>query len=157
MGVAMALEAPLSKYKRNNFYIYMAVCIVLGLWFGYDGYLSKGFIEEHSDEEGRPDSTLVFNQKSPPFFLAGALCFGGYLYVIRNRKVVAADDALVIAGKQKIPYNSIEKIDKTHYEKKGFFTITYKNERGGESQRKLNDREYDNLGPILDHLIAQIT
>ena len=153
----MALEAPLSKYKRNNFYIGVAVCVVMALWFGYDGYLSEGFIKEHTNEEGQPDSTLVFNQKSPPFFVLGALLCGGYFYAIRNRKLVAADDALVIAGKQRIPYDAIEKIDKTHFDKKGVFTITYKNEQGRECKRTLTDREYDNLGPILDHLIARIT
>ncbi len=153
----MALEAPLSKYKRQNFYIGVAVCLALALWFAYDGYLNKGFIEEHTNKEGRPDSTLIFNQKSPPFFVAGALLCGGYFCVIRNRKLVATDDALVIAGKQRIPYDAIERIDKTHFEKKGVFTIFYKNEQGRESKRALSDREYDHLGPILDHLIAQIT
>lgn len=153
----MAIEAPLSRYKRNNFYIYMAVCIVAALWFGYDGYLNKSFLEEHSDEQGRPDSTLVFNQKAPPVLLAGAMLLGGYFFAIRGRKLVAADDALIIAGKQKIPYIAIEKIDKTHFEKKGFFTIIYKNGQGGEARRRLSDREYENLGPVLNHLIAQIS
>ncbi|HNS20182.1 MAG TPA: hypothetical protein PKH24_06765 [Sedimentisphaerales bacterium] len=153
----MALEAPLSKYKRHNFYIGMAVCIVMALWFGYDGHFNESFIKEHSDEQGKPNSTLVFNQKSPPFFVLGAILCGVYYCAIRNRKLVAADDALIIAGKQRIPYDAIEKIDKTHFEKKGVFTITYKNEQGGESKRTLSDREYDQLGPILDHLIAKIT
>lgn len=153
----MAIEAPLSRYKRNNFYIYIAACLVAALWFAYDGYLNKSFIAEHSDEQGRPNSTLAFNQKSPPFFVAGALLLGGYLGLIRGKKVVAGDDALVIAGKQKIPYDAIESIDKTHFEKKGVFTITYKSERGSQVRRTLSDREYDNLGPVLDHLVAQIS
>lgn len=153
----MAIEAPLSRYKRNNFYIYIGACLVAALWFAYDGYLNKSFIAEHSDEQGRPNSTLAFNQKSPPFFVAGALLLGGYLCVIRGKKVVAGDDALVIAGKQKIPYDAIESIDKTHFEKKGVFTITYKSEQGGQVRRTLSDREYDNLGPVLDHLIARIS
>jgi hypothetical protein len=153
----MAIEAPLSRYKRNNFYIYIGACLVAALWFAYDGYLNKSFIAEHSDEQGRPNSTLAFNQKSPPFFVAGAMLLGGYLCVIRGKKVVAGDDALVIAGKQKIPYDAIESIDKTHFEKKGVFTITYKSEQGGQVRRTLSDREYDNLGPVLDHLIARIS
>ena len=70
----MAIEAPLSRYKRNNFYIYMGVCLVAALWFGYDGYLNKSFIQEHTDEQGRPNGTLAFNQKAPPFLLVGARC-----------------------------------------------------------------------------------
>lgn len=153
----MAIEAPLSRNKRTNFYIYMAVCVAAALWLAYDGYLNKGFIAEHTDEQGRPNSTLIANQKAPPFLLAGALLLGGYLYAIRNRKVVAADDALVIANKQRIPYDAIDSIDKTHFEKRGCFTITYKTEQGNQARRTLSDREYDNLGPVLDHLITQIS
>ncbi len=153
----MAIEAPLSKYKRSGFVIYIAVCIAAALWLGYDGYISKGFIAEHTDEQGTPDSTLVFNQKAPPFFLAAAVLLAGYFYAIRNRKLVAEDEALIIAGKKKIPYDSIEKIDKTYFETKGFFTITYTDENGASVQRKVSDRQYDNLGPILDHLVAQIS
>ncbi len=153
----MALEAPLSKYKRNGLLIYIAVCVAAALWLGYDGYLNQDFIAEHTDEQGTPESTLVFNQKAPPFFIATAVLLGGYLYAIRNRKLVAADDALIIAGKKKIPYDSIEKIDKTYFDKKGFFTITYTDENGASVQRKLSDRQFDNLGLILDHLVAQIS
>lgn len=153
----MAIEAPLSKYKRNNFLIGIAVCIVMALWFGYDGRFNQEFIAKHTLEQGQPDGTLVFNQKSPPFFAAGALLLGAYWYAIRNRKLVAAEEALVFAGKKEIPYDAIEQIDKTHFETKGLFTITYKSENGRLVQYKLSDRQYDNLKPILEHLVAQIT
>lgn len=153
----MAIEAPLSKSKRNDFIIGVVVCLGLALWFAYDGYFNQKFITEHTNKEGRPDSTLVFNQKSPPFFVAGALLLGVYWFVIRHRKVVAAEDALVIAGRRKIPYDTIEQIDKTYFESKGFFTLTYKNENGKVVQYTLTDRHYSNLGPVLDHLVARIT
>jgi hypothetical protein len=153
----MAIEAPLSRYTRNNLKIYMVVCILAALWFGYDGYLSKKFIEEHTDEQGNANSTLVFNRVASPVFAGGALLLVAYFYAIKGRKVVAEDNELVVAGKVRIPYDAIEKIDKTYYDKKGFFTIAYKDERGNEVQQKLNDRGYDNLGAILEHLIAQIT
>ena len=40
----MAIEAPLSRYKRNNFKIYIVVCLFAAAWFAYDGYLSQRFI-----------------------------------------------------------------------------------------------------------------
>jgi len=153
----MAIEAPLSKYKRNNLIIGIAVCLVMALWFGYDGRFNQEFIAKHTLETGRPDGALVFNQKSPPFFVAGALLLGAYWYAIRNRKLVAAADALVFAGGKKILYDAIEQIDKTHFETKGLFTITYKSGDGRLVQHKLTDRQYDNLKLILDHLVAQIT
>jgi len=153
----MAIEAPLSKYKRNNVIIYMAVCLVLAGWFAYDGYLNQNFISEHSDEEGNPEGVLLFNQKSPPAFLGAAALLGAYLYLIRGRKLVADDDELIVAGKERIPYSGIEKIDKTYFSSKGYFTIVYKQSNGTETKRRLSDREYGNLEPILDHLVAKIT
>ena len=153
----MVIEAPLSKYRRNNAFIYIAVCLAGAAWFAYDGYLSESFRQEHTDEQGVADLTMLFNRYSPPVLLLMAVGLGAHFYAVRGRKVVAEDDALVIAGKERIPYDSIEKIDKTHFEKKGFFTFTYTTGAGRSVRRKLIDREYDNLGPILDHLVEQIT
>ena len=153
----MTMEAPLSRYKRNSLKIYIVACVLGALWFGYDGYVSEKFIQQHTDEQGNPDSTLLFNRISPPFFVGGALLLAVYFCAVRGRKVVAEDDTLVVAGKVKIPYDAIEAIDKTHYEKRGYFIVTYKNESGKEVHHKLTDRSYDNLGPLLEHLVAQIT
>jgi hypothetical protein len=153
----MAIEAPLSRYKRNNFLIYIAVCLVAGAWFAYDGYLNKAFISKHTNAEGQADFDLAFNRIAPPFCVAAAVLLTGYFLVIRNRKLVADDDGLIVAGKEKIPYDAIERIDKTHFEKKGSFAITYRRSDGRETQCRLNDRQYDNLAAILDHLVAKIT
>jgi hypothetical protein len=152
----MAIEAPLSRFKRNNFIIYIVVCIALGLWFAYDGYLNKSFIAAHTTEQG-PDSTLAFNRQAPPVLAVGALLLVGYWHVIRKRKLVAAEDSLHFSNGRKIPYAAIEQIDKTYFDAKGFFTITYKAPDGKPVQHRLSDRQYDNLAPILDHLIAQIS
>ena len=78
----MAIEAPVSKFKKNNILIYMVICIILAVVFGYDGYLSKynwshrrSFYEEHV-KDGKPDDDMIFNMYSPPFFLVGAVIFG---------------------------------------------------------------------------------
>ena len=39
----------------------------------------------------------------------------------------------------------------------GALTVFYKKGDGREGKRRLGDREYDNLAPILDHWIAMIT
>ena len=153
----MAIEAPLSKYKRNNFKIYIAVCLGLAAWFAYDGYLNQGFIDKHTDEQGQADTDLVINRVSPPFLVGAAVVLGVWFYLVKDKKLLADEDELVLAGKAKIPYDAIEGIDKTYFEKKGFFTIIYKAADGTEKRCKLNDRQYDNLQGILDHLVAQIT
>ena len=153
----MAIEAPISKYKKNNLVIYIILCIVVAGWFAYDGYINKDFIEEHTNEDGTPNSTLVFNQKSPPFFILAAVLFAVYLYFVKDKKLIADEKELILSEKEKIPYDSIQKIDKTHFDKKGFFVITYKDEHGKEIDKKISDRQYDNLPAVLDHLVAKIT
>ncbi|OHB67670.1 MAG: hypothetical protein A2Y77_01995 [Planctomycetes bacterium RBG_13_62_9] len=152
----MTLEAPLSRSRRTSFIIYIVACVAMAAWFAYDGYINESFIAEHTGEQGNPDSTLVFNQKAPPFLLGGAALFGICLAAMRGRKLAAEENELVISARERIPYDAIERIDKTHFESKGFFTITYKKD-GREVDRKLSDRRWDRLGPLLDHLIAKIT
>jgi len=159
----MAIEAPISKHRKTNYKIYIAVCILAAVVFAYDGYLSKykwsyrrSFFEEHV-KDGKPDSTLVFNRWAPLFFIGGAVLFGLYLSKIQNRKMVAGETELVISDKERIPYDSVQKIDKTYFDSKGYFIITHKDSNGREANRKLSDRNYDNLRAILDHLVAKIT
>ncbi|UCF43608.1 MAG: hypothetical protein JSV99_01375 [Planctomycetota bacterium] len=153
----MAIEAPLSKFKKNNFKISIAICVGLAIWFAYDGYYNEDFKAKHTGEDGTPDSTLAFNQKSPPYLIGAAVLLGAHLFAIRNKKVIADEKELIISDKEKIPYDSIEKIDKTNFDSKGHFTITYKDEAGSEVNRKISDRTYDNLAAILEHLVAKIT
>jgi len=152
----MAIEAPLSKYKKNNLKLYITLCIILAAWFAYDGYYNENFIKKHTDSAGKPESTLTFNRKSPPYLIAVAAFLGAYMFVTRNKKLIADETALT-AGSLKIPYASIEKIDKTLFDSNGYFIITYKNQQDIPATLKLSDRTYDNLPPILDALIAKIT
>ena len=152
----MAIEAPLSKFKKTNFKIYILVCVIVAVWFGYDGYFSEKFREKHAPD-GVPDGTMVFNRKAPPFFLAGAVLLGVYLYAIRNKMITADENELIISDKERIPYDSIQKIDKTYFDTKGVFIVTYKDKDGNEANRKLSSRKYDNLAAVLDHLVAKIS
>jgi len=153
----MAIEAPVSKYKKTNLKIYTILCIAVAAWFAYDGYINKDFIEKNTDENGKPNSTLIFNQKAPPFFTGAAVLFGAYLFIVKNKKLVADENELVFSDKKRIPYDSIQSINKTYFEKKGFFVITHKDEHGKVTNRKLSDRNYDNLSVVLDHLVAKIS
>jgi len=153
----MAIEAPLSKHKKTNLKIYIVVCLIMAIWFGYDGYFNEKFEEEHTDANGMPDTTLAFNQKAPPFFIGAAVLLGAYLFALRNKKIIAEENELIISSKQKILYDSIQKIDKTHFGPKGYFVITYEDKEGAEINRKLSDREYDNLAAVLDELVAKIS
>jgi len=153
----MAIEAPTSKFKKTNLKIYIGLCLVAAAWFAYDGYFNETFKKENTDANGAPNSTLVFNQKSPPFFAAAAVLLGAYLFAVKDKKLLAGENELVISAKERIPYDSIQKIDKTCFDKRGFFIITYKDPDGREVRRALSNRRYDNLGAVLDHLVAKIS
>lgn len=156
----MAIEAKLSKYKKNNYLIILFVFAGIGTWFAYDGYFNEKFQEKYTttNEAGEEvlDSTLVFNRKSPPFFFAGAIAAAIWLFLIKDKKVTASDTVL-ITEKLEIPYDNIEQIDKTNFDSKGYFIITYKNPQGNEKTLRLSDRTYDNLPAILDEIVKQIT
>jgi hypothetical protein len=159
----MAIEAPYSKHNKNNWKLAIGFLVGFAIAFAYDGYLSqyewsrrRSFYEEHAPN-GVPDSDMILNQKLPFVFTPLAAICLVWLLVVRNKKLIADDHELIISEKKKIPYDSIEKIDKTYFEKKGFFILTYKDPNGREVDFKLSDRKYDNLGPVLDHLVAQIS
>jgi hypothetical protein len=159
----MAIEAPLSKHKKMNYKIYIAVCILAAVVFAYDGYLSKykwsyrrSFFEEHV-KEGKLDDTMKWNRRLPFVFGAAGIAFAAWLGFIKDKRLLADEHELIISGKEKIPYDAIQKIDKTYFDSKGYFIITHKDQNGREVNRKLSDRNYDNLTAILDYLVGKIS
>jgi hypothetical protein len=152
----MAVVAPLAKYKKTNFKIYIGLLLVFAVYFGYDAKYNKKFIATHT-LNGKPNSTLVFNQKSPPYMLAAAIAIAIYAWTVRNKKIIADDGQLVLSEKEKISYSSIESIDKTNYDSKGFFVVIYKDDSGNSQQKKISNRNYDNLDAVLELLVSKIT
>lgn len=161
----MAIEAPVSRYKRSNLKIYIAACGVAAAVLAYDGYLSKffwsgrhSFYEKHMvDQGGKPDATMKFNRIIPPVLAAAGVILGFRLWRLRGRTIRAEADGLVLADGRKITYESIEKIDRTYFQSKGCFVISYKGESGREAECRLSNRDYDNLPVVLDELVARIS
>lgn len=159
----MAIEASISKFKRTNLKIYAAFCIGAAIFFGYDGYLSKyewsyrrSFYEKHV-KDGQPDDSMKFNRIAPIFLVGGAAVFAAWFWALKDKKLLAKENELIIADKESIRYDRIQKIDKTHFGSDGYFIITYKNTAGNEVDRKISDRKYDNLEPLLDYLVTKIS
>lgn len=152
----MSLEAPISKYKKHNLLILIGIMLVLAGWFYYDGYYSQKFIKEHTTTDGKPDGTLQFNRKSPPYMLIIAALAAARFWMIKDHKIVADEQGLRY-GTLSIPYDRIDSIDKTHFDSKGFFVIHYKDDQQQVKQLQLSDRKFDRLPAILDHLVSKIT
>ena len=148
----MAIEAPLSKFRKSNLKIYIVVCIVFAAWCVYDVRFNEGFETKYAGEWW-----FTVNQQAPPYLIGLAVLLGVYYFIIRNKKLVADENELVFSDKKRIPYDAIEKINKTHFDTKGYFTITYKNRNGKETDQKLSDRNYDNLAAILELLVGKIS
>ncbi|MHC4264914.1 MAG: hypothetical protein ACYSUK_03170 [Planctomycetota bacterium] len=153
----MSIEAPCAKYKKTNFKIFIVVCIALALWCIYDGYFNEEWIQKHTNEDGSPGSYLVFNQQGPYYFFGAAVLIAAYMWIVTKKRIVADEKELIINGRERIDYDSIKKIDKTHFDKKGYFIITHNKDDGRQAIRKISDKEYDNLSAILEHLVAKIT
>jgi inorganic pyrophosphatase len=159
----MVIEAPVSKFRKNNLKMYIAACVIFAVIFAYDGYLSKyqwshrsSFYEKHV-KDGQPDDTMIFNQIAPIVLVLLAAVLAGRLRTLKDKKLLADENELIISEKEKITYDSIQKIDKTGFDSKGFFLVTYKNKDGSEVNRKISNRNYDNLAAILDKLVAKIS
>ncbi|MHC4215088.1 MAG: hypothetical protein ACYSWP_17140, partial [Planctomycetota bacterium] len=126
----MAIEAPISKHQKNNLILYAVFCVGFAIVFGYDGYLSKyewsyrtGFYQEHV-VDGKPDDDMIFNRYAPIGLIIGAALLALRYQTVKDRKLVADENELVFSDGAKIAYDAIEKIDKTHFKKKGVFVIT---------------------------------
>ena len=151
----MAVEARLSKHKRNSVILYAIICLGVAAWFAYDGYLNKDFITKHT-VDGKPDGTLEGNKKLAPIFLVAAIGFGVYLLMIKNKKVVLGENTLEV-DKKVINCDSIEKIDKTFFDTKGYFIVSYRNQAGVEQNIKISEQVYDELEPVLENLVSKIS
>lgn len=149
------LEAPISRYKKNNHLIYIVLLAGLAIWFTYDGYFNAEFIEKHTVDE-LPDSTLKFNMYAPFVMIAVAAALTIRLMLIRGKKVVADETAVHMNGIT-IRYDQIQSIDKTHFDKQGYFEVMYKENGSQERTVKFSDRQYDHLGLVLDHLVSKIS
>ena len=154
----MAIEAPLSKFNKQNLMIIIVVLLAVGAWFTYDGYFNEKFIQEHTDKEtNKPDSTLIFNKQAPPYMLGGAIIVGAWLMVVKGRKVTADDSQIVIDDKVEIKYDAIQSVNKTFFEDKGFFTFEYKDGSGNTKSKKLSRYTYDNIESIMDKIVEKIS
>ncbi len=77
--------------------------------------------------------------------------------MLKNKKLIADENELVINNKKRISYDSIQQINKTYFDKKGFFVITYQEKGESEVRLRLSDRKYDNLAAVLDRLVEKIS
>ncbi|MBN1796242.1 MAG: hypothetical protein JW804_06180 [Sedimentisphaerales bacterium] len=160
----MALEAPYSKHNKTNFKIAIIGCLIFAAIFAYDGYLSKyewshrqGFYEKHTDDDGNPDDTIIWNKRLPFGLLGISIISFIWFMRVKDRKITAGQNEMIVDGTEKIAYDSIKKINKTNYDSKGYFIITYQNPDRAQTDKKISYKTYDNTKPLLEYLVSKIS
>ena len=161
----MEIVAPISSYKKNGLKIYMVGCFIAAAVLAYDGYLSKyewsqryDFYKKHVvDNDNQPDGTMLFNRYVSVLALVGGIYFAARFFQKKDDKIIADDNAVTFCGGEKINYDSIEKIDKSAYNSKGYFVFTYKDSSGGEKDKKLSNKDWDNLDAVMNLMVEKIS
>ena len=151
----MATTAKGSTYTRNTSFFIALACLLGVVWCLYDGWISEEFQKSHVREDGSPNVNLQFSRYYGPIGCGvAALYFVIQAIGVGSKKIVADDSGLTVNANQTIPYANLKKIDKSKFKSKGILLIEY--ESGGAArQLKLSDRTYDNLGLLLDEIVAQ--
>ena len=150
----MAIEATGSKHGKNSGFIIALVCVLVGGYCLYDGWLNEEFQQNHITD-GKPDVTLNVNRIWLPIT---CLIVAAYSVIsatrVGGKKIVASEEGLSFSGGQTIAYSNIKQIDKRYFDKEGHFILSYK-EADTDKRLKLSGRKYDNLGMLLDELIRR--
>ncbi len=151
----MATTAKGSTYTRNTSFIIALACLAFLAYCLYDGWVSENFQKKYMNEDGSPSVNLQLNRYYMPIGCgAAALYFLINAVGLGSKKIVADDSGLTVNSSATIPYANLKKIDKSKFKSKGVLMIDY--ESGGVAkQLKLSDRTYDNLGLLLDEIVAQ--
>lgn len=150
----MAIVATGSRHTQNTNYIIAIICILVGLYFFYDGWFGKYREKELKENDGKPTYDLYINQYAiiPLAFIAAFFAISGLR--LKSRKITASESGLEFSDGSKLAYDDIKQIDKRFFEKEGHFTLEY--EVGSEAKKlKLTDRTYDKLGLLLDEIVRQ--
>jgi len=153
-------------YYRNTRYIMAALTVVMGFWFGYDGFvrwpaendqITKIETEipsqdqataarlaaelkdhsKHSDMDILLQRVLAFSL--PPL---GILLLIWALYNSRGEYRLA-DDTLCLPGHPPIPLASIRELDQTAWDRKGIARVSYELADARSGTAKLDDFVYD--------------
>jgi hypothetical protein len=153
-------------YYRNTRYIMAALTVVMGFWFGYDGFVRwpaenvqirnikaalpsqdeatqermAAQLKEHS-EHSNMDILLqrVLFFSLPPL---GILLLLWALYNSRGEYRLA-DDTVYLPGHPPIPLTAIRELDQTAWDRKGIARVSYELPDARTGTAKLDDFVYD--------------
>jgi len=149
----MSVKAIGSKYAKNTSYLYVLICMVMGLWFCYDGWFGEYRATELAKNDGMPTPNLYANQYLIIPLTLISIWF--YISALKVGKLVAeaTSEGLIINNNPLIAYTDFVHIE-DRFKTKGVVIIAYMSD-GVQNEVKLSDRQYDQLGLLRDELIRQ--
>ena len=145
------IVARAGRYYRNVRYFIVLAMIAMGGWFLYDGYV--GYPKENEAARAQ-NQKEPHNEKSiqlqrqlgyalPPI---GLIMLGWFLYRSRG-EIRLSGDVVNVPGHPPIPLQSIQRIDKRKWDRKGIAVIEYAGENGAAGRFVLDDFIYER-GPV---------
>jgi hypothetical protein len=166
------------QYYRNTRYIMAALTVVMGFWFGYDGFVRwpaekdkvahlkeellihdtpqlRTELKDHSDHS----DTDILLQRLLAFSLPplGICLLLWALYNSRGQYRLA-DETLFIPGHPPVPLGAIRELDQSVWDRKGIAKAAYELPDGRTGNAKIDDFVYDRVPTdlIYDRIKAHL-
>ena len=172
------ITAHAGRYFRWTCYIIALAMVVMGLWFGYDGFVqwpkeNQAWIDKEREAaiKNNLDPDKVDTEKLPHpgfdvplqrilFFALpplGVIFLIRWLYISRGEYRLE-DDTLHIPGHPPVPLDAVTEIDKHLWDRKGIAYISYELADGTRGTVKLDDFIYerDPTDKIYDRIIEVV-
>jgi hypothetical protein len=153
-------------YYRVTRYLFAAGMLVMGAWFGYDGYVTYPRSNElhllHAREPAKyPKDYPTYDAKSigiqkvlAVVLPAGALAMLGWTLHHSRGAYRLSGDVLRVPGHPDVPLSGITQIDKSRWDRKGIAKLDYALASGEKGTLTLDDFVYDR--PPTDRILETI-
>ena len=166
------------QYYRNTRYIMAALTVVMGFWFGYDGFVRwpaeklqvaqiKRQLAVHDDPETRTELKNHTDHSDMDILLQRILAFSLpplgiclLLWALYNSRgqYRLADETLFVPGHPPVPLAAIRELDQSVWDRKGIAKAAYELPDGRAGSAKLDDFVYDRVRTdlIYDRIKAHL-
>jgi hypothetical protein len=175
------IVAGAGQYYRNTRYIMAALTVVMGFWFGYDGFVRwpaedltieklkaqlvnaddataarlKTELKDHSnhtDTDIRLQRILAF--ALPPL----GICLLAWALYNSRGEYRLAEETLYVPGHPPVPLAAIRELDQSLWDRKGIARVAYELSDGRSGRATIDDFVYDRLptDKIYDRIKAHL-
>jgi hypothetical protein len=169
-AISQPITAGPGMYYRNTRYIMAALTVIMGFWFGYDGFvrwpaenqtIAKIEAAKEAAEKSGDDATATrlktelkdhSSHTDTDLLLQRILAFSLpplgialLLWALYNSRgqYRLADDTLFIPGHPPVSLASIRELDQSLWDRKGIARVAYQLSDGKSGKAKLDDFVYD--------------